>query len=415
MMACAATVAALLAALAVPMIAAAGAPAAASAGRAGGPGRSAATATDTLRAWGFNENGQLGDATTTSRRRPVKVQLPPGTTITSVRSGCFHTLALTRTGRVLAWGANDSGQLGNGTFTSSMTPVKVSIPLGTTITAIRAGCDYSLALTAGGKVLAWGGGLLGQLGDGVSGTDSARNAPVRVLLGPGTTVRAISAGADHALALTATGRVLAWGYNNNGQLGDGTMTSVSNRPVHVRLGTGVRATAVTAGGSHSLALTSTGRLLSWGSNDRGQLGNGSTSGSHVPIPVKLPEGTKVRGLFAGCQDTLAQTSTGKVLAWGAGDVGQLGNGRAADRHRPVRVRLPKGSKVTAISAGCQHSLALTASGHVLAWGFNGDGELGNGTLAGRSVPVRVRLAAGLTAIAIGSGPISKSSWAIVRR
>jgi alpha-tubulin suppressor-like RCC1 family protein len=122
----------------------------------------------------------------------------------------------------------------------------------------------------------------------------------------------------------------------------------------------------------------------------------------------------VRAISAGADHALALTGAGQVLAWGANDAGQLGNGRTADRHRPVQASLPAGTRVTAISAGCQHSLALTASGRVLAWGFNGDGELGNGTTTGSPVPVRVRLAPGLAAIAIGSGPISKSGWAIVR-
>src|SRR6185312_5998661 len=119
-----------------------------------------------------------------------KVRLQPGVTITSVRGGCFHTLALTSAGQVLAWGANDSGELGDGTFTSSPTPVRVTFPPGTgRITAVRAGCVHSLALTAGGRVLAWGGGLEGQLGDGASGTDSDRNAPVPVLLPTGTRIK----------------------------------------------------------------------------------------------------------------------------------------------------------------------------------------------------------------------------------
>jgi alpha-tubulin suppressor-like RCC1 family protein len=189
-----------------------------------------------MRAWGDNPFGQLGNGTTTASDIPVKVQLPPGTEVTTMRAGCGHTLALTTTGRVLAWGYNGNGELGNGTTTSSLTPVRVKLPQGTRVKAIRAGCFHSLALTTTGRVLAWGGGTFGQLGDG-SVLDS--DVPVRVKLPAGTTVRAISAGSGHGLAFTTTGRLYAWGYNGDGELGDGT-TANADIPVRVKLPKGPR-------------------------------------------------------------------------------------------------------------------------------------------------------------------------------
>ncbi len=397
--------AALVAALAIAPLPAAGAAAAAS---PRGPAAAAARG-GTLRAWGDNRTGQLGDGTTTRRDAPVKVLLPPGTRIISVRAGCLDTVALTSSGQVLAWGNNNQGQLGNGTTTSSVTPVKVMLPPGTKVRAIRAGCEHNLAITTDGHLLAWGFNADGELGDG---TITDRDTPVQV---KAPRVRVVSAGFEHSLAVTAKGKVLAWGDNSSGQLGDGRTTS-SDAPVRVRLPHGVKVTAVAAGDSHSLALTSKGKVLAWGRNTNGQLGNGSTRKSDRPVRTRLPRRTRVRGLFAGCFHSLALTSRHKVLGWGSNGTGQLGDGTHADRHRPVRTRFASGTRVTAISAGCFHSLARTSKGHVLAWGDNNSGELGIGRISNQSDhPRRVKLPAGLPASAIGSGPDALFSLAIVRR
>jgi alpha-tubulin suppressor-like RCC1 family protein len=403
-------VAVLVATLAIPSVAAAGSGAAAAA--AGGAGRPQAVALGgSLRAWGLNDFGQLGNDTTIGSDRPVKVQLPAGARVTSMRAGCGHTLALTTTGRVLAWGDNLDGKLGDGTTTSSLTPVRVKLPAGTKVKAIRAGCDHSLALTTKGHVLAWGFNAQGELGDG---TTTSSDTPVRVKLPKGTRVKAISAGDYHSLAFTGNGRLYAWGFNGEGALGDGTTTD-ADTPVRVKLPTGTKVTLTAAGLGHSLARTSTGRVLAWGDNTAGALGNGTTTSSLTPVRVKLPTGTKVRALFAGCGQSLARTAKGHVLAWGDNGDGELGNGTTTDSDTPVRVKLPAGTKVIAVAAGCRHNLALTAKGHVLAWGLNSDGELGNGTTTNSDLPVRVKIPAGLVAIAVAAGPGAAHSLAIVRK
>jgi alpha-tubulin suppressor-like RCC1 family protein len=398
--------AAVVAALAIHWVTAAGG--AAAAGRAAAPASG-----ETLRAWGNNSNGQLGNGMSgSSIGSPVKVRLPSGVKITSVRAGCAHTLALTTTGKVLAWGDNRQGQLGDGTEAASPTPAWVKLPAGTKVKAIRAGCAHSLALTTTGKVLAWGRNGLGQLGNG---TEADRATPVRVRLPAGVKVTAISAGWEHSLAVTSTGRVLAWGDNSFGQLGTSKQTASSDTPLRVKLPAGTKVIAVAAGWQHSLALTSKDRVLGWGDNFYGELGNGTTSSFiSPPVRARLPAGIRVRGLYAGCGDTLALTSAGKVLGWGSNSSGQLGHGTSTRSIVPVRAKIPAGTAVTAISAGCIHSLALTSKGRVLTWGDNDDGELGNGATSSSSTPVRVALPAGLAATAIGAGPAARFSLAIVR-
>jgi alpha-tubulin suppressor-like RCC1 family protein len=382
---------------------------------AGSPRRAAAARTAApLRAWGYNRRGQLGDGSVQNADLPVKVKLPSGIKIISVRAGCSDSLALSSHGRVYAWGDNSYGQLGDGTTNERTVPVRVKLPRGVHVTAIRAGCWDNLALTANGRVYAWGDNSLGELGDG---TNRDRHRPVLVRMPGGTRILAISAGCGHNLAMTSGRRLLAWGSNQFGQLGNGAAID-SVVPTRVRLPAGVTAKIVSAGCYHSIAMTSAG-LFGWGLNTSGQLGNGTTVSSAVPVAITVvrrgpPIGRPV-SVFAGCYHTLVLFSKGAVLAWGDDTYGQLGNGSTTNSDTPVSVHLSAGAHVRAISASCYQSYAVTAAGQVLAWGYNGDGELGDGLLADADLPVIVRLPAGLTATATASGPGAAHAFAIVQR
>ena len=375
------------------------------------PAASAAATGGTLRAWGYNFIGQLGDGTTTDSLTPVRVKLPAGTKITSVRGGCNHSVALTTKGHVWAWGFNNHGQLGDGTTTHSDTPVRVRFATGTKITSVRAGCDFSIAITTKGHILAWGQDGDGQLGDG--GTSDS-DTPVRVRLAAGTKVKSITAGAEDALAISTRGRLYAWGGNADGEIGDGTTTD-ADTPVRVSLPAGTRTKIVSAGGRHTLALSTAGQLYAWGDNGDGEFGNGTTASSVTPVAVAFPAAGAITSLMAGCFHSLALTSDGVVLAWGLNSDGELGNASNNSSSLPVTAELPAGSHVKSISAGCITSYARTAKGHVLAWGYAADGQLGDGTSSNSEIPVRVALATGLKAIAIGSGPAAEHSFAIVRK
>ncbi len=419
---------ALAAAMAVPAAVAAG-----GAAKAGGtapavranPAIAAASATrGTLRGWGGGEKGQLGNGhRRTAQATPVRVRLPRGVRIRSVRADCDDAIALTTRGRVYAWGGNTAGQLGNGSTKSTDKPVRVKLPTGTKIKAIRAGCDFNLALTSKGHVLAWGFNASGQLG---IGTRQSHDRPVRVKFRHGTRIRAISAGLGDGLAITTKGHLLSWGFNDDGELGIGTKTA-SLRPVRVKFPAGVKVKIVAAGQQHSLAVSTTGQLYGWGFNQDGELGDGTTMDTDTPVPVSLDgpvtpgpparaaAAPRIVSLAAGCFQSFALLSNGFLLSWGDNSAGELGDGMTAGSDVPVRVAVPPGNKVTAISAGCVNGLALTGKGYVLAWGDNTIGELGN-TVPGQSnVPVRVDLAAGLRATGIGGGPRSQTFFAIVHR
>src|SRR5437870_1241152 len=238
----------------------------------------------TVRCWGRNVDGQLGDGTVANPATgppgsSTPVQVSGITGAAAVIAGGYHTCALLADGTAWCWGRSDDGQLGNGARASASTPVPVTNLTG--VTAMTAGFYHTCALLPNGPVWCWGRNDEGQLGDG---TTLGRPAPVQVAGITGAL--AVSGGYHHTCALLSDGTVLCWGRNLEGQLGDGTTTS-SSTPVRVGGITG--AVAVSAGILHTCALLANGTVKCWGAvgpnNDFGQLGNGATTGSSTPVTV----------------------------------------------------------------------------------------------------------------------------------
>jgi hypothetical protein len=242
-----------------------------------------------------------------------------------------------------------------------------------------------------GTVWAWGYNYDGELGNG---TWNSSNVPVQV--SGLTSVTAIAGGGGHSLALKNDGTVWAWGYNYGGELGNGTWNS-SNVPVQVSSLTGI--TAIAAGdGGHSLALKNDGTVWAWGDNEYGELGNGTNTNSNVPVQVSGLTG--ITAIAGGVVHSIAVKNDGTVWAWGNNGNGQLGNGTNTNSNLPVQVSGLTG--VTSIAGGLYHSLALKNDGTVWAWGNNGNGQLGNGTFSNSNLPVQVSGLTGVTAIAGGN-------------
>jgi alpha-tubulin suppressor-like RCC1 family protein len=363
----------------------------------------ALTAGGGVKCWGANGFGQLGDGTTTGSSSPVDVTgLTSGASAIAV--GSWHTCALTTGGGVKCWGWNQSGQLGDGTTTGSSTPVDVA-GLTSGVVAIAAGRNHTCALTTGGGVKCWGRNLEGQLGDG---TTTSSSTPVNAV-GLASGVAAIAAGAYHACALTAGGGAKCWGNNLYGQLGDGTTADRSTPLDVVGLESGVA--AISAGYGHTCVLTAGGGIKCWGWNHAGQLGCGTITRRVTPVDV-VGLASAVGAIATGSEHTCALTTGGGAQCWGPNRYGQLGDGTTTQRSAPVDV-VGLASGVAAISAGQWHTCALTAgggvgtpsrqqSGGVKCWGYNGSGGLGDGTAINRSTPVDVvGLVSGVAAIAAG--------------
>jgi alpha-tubulin suppressor-like RCC1 family protein len=348
-------------------------------------------------AWGFNEDGQLGNHTTQNSDLPVEVSGLHG--VMAVASGSRYSLALLGNGTVMAWGENVYGQLGDGTTENRDVPVAVSGL--TEVAAVAAGEDHSLALLKNGTVMAWGRNRSGQLGNG--GTNSS---PVPVAVSGLNKVAAISAGGSFSLALLSDRTVMAWGENVQGQLGDGTARN-SDVPLPVSGVTGV--TAISAGFRHSLALLSDRTVVAWGENEYGQLGDGTEAQRDVPVAVR--QLSNVDAVSAGKNQSLALVAGGAVVAWGDNEEGQLGDGDHTGPEHCGALPVFACSKtpvavhglgdVTAISAG-GHNLALLAEGVVMAWGPNDAGQLGDGSHVGPEV-------CGPSAIACSATPVRSST------
>ncbi|HLX88956.1 MAG TPA: MBG domain-containing protein, partial [Acidimicrobiales bacterium] len=367
----------------------------------------AAADANELYSWGYNFSGQLGNGNTTNQTTPVKVQLPAGVVATAAASGGSHSLAIGSDGKLYAWGDNSVGELGNGTTTSSITPVVVSMPAGVTATAIAAGLQHSVAVGSDGNVYDWGYNGFGQLATGDL-VDS--DTPVKVSLGAGNTVVKVAAGAYFTLALTSGGNVWGWGYGAMGTLCDGKVTNPQKTPVQATV-SGI--SAIAAGGYHSLFLTTAGTVFACGYNAFGQLGDNSVTNRATRVQVQLPSGVTATAIAAGQYHSLAIGSNGHTYAWGENSNGQLGDGNTSNSTIPVIVNLPSGVTATAIAGGNTHSLAIGSNGNLYAWGYNGLGELGDGNTTDSSTPVQV----GLTPVAkppsaVASGSSADHSFAI---
>jgi alpha-tubulin suppressor-like RCC1 family protein len=258
------------------------------------------------------------------------------------------------------------------------------------LAGLYGGLDSAFALDDRGLLWAWGENDHGALGNG-----SVEDAFSPLLVEDAVGVLEAAAGTSHGLALQRGGRVLAWGLNVWGQLGDGTTTT---RATPAAVSDLAHAGAVSAGGSHSLALLDDGRVMAWGKNSSGQLGDGTTTSRRTPVFVSGISG--VVAIAAGSWHSLALLDDGRVMAWGSNIHGQIGDGTTLDRSAPVEVAGIE--NVLAVAAGFNHSLALLDDGRVMAWGYNNDGQLGDGTTRESPRPVEVR-GLGLAATGISAG------------
>lgn len=357
------------------------------------------TSEGTLYSWGTNQYGQLGTGNTTATTTPKPVVDAQGTGIlqgvTQVSTGFYHVIAITSDG-VYAWGNNQDGQLGNGSTSQQPNPLPVRVAGPSSgylqhVTKVVAGGFFSLALIDG-NVYAWGQNNFGQLGDN---TNIDRNVPTHVVGVGGSGflsgITDIDAGPAHNLASTGAA-LYSWGVNSSGQLGVGT-TSSSAVPLQVLgpNGNGFLAgiDQISAGNTHSLALVA-GSVYSWGWNMEGMLGTANTTDSYVPISVLDVSGnaplTGVTSIGTGSYNSFATLATG-LYVWGSNSAGALCQGIPGNQFPfatlPVLILAETGSgpleNIVAYSAGNRVTSIVTTSG-IVTCGDNHYGQFGNGTL-----------------------------------
>jgi alpha-tubulin suppressor-like RCC1 family protein len=345
--------------------------------------------------WGNNYCGQLGNGVDFQIVSPTATAVSGLSGVVQVSAGNDQGMALTSDGSVWDWGAIP---VGNAMFTLSSVPLQVPGLTGITQVATHDGAD--LALRSDGTVWAWGDNVSGDLGDGTT-VPSATPVQVSGLTG----VTQIAAGGNFGLALRSNGTVWSWGYNGDGELGNGT-TNDSSVPVQVA---GLsQVTKIAAGEYDSMAVATTGittltSVYGWGANGSGQIGDGSDRERPVPVQITGIGVPSVIGIAVGTRYAMVLGSDGTLWDWGLNNWGQLGNGTTADAIRPKEAQGLE-SGITQISAGDSHALALRSDGSVEAWGYNGAGQLGdgsNGYLIANPAPVQVVGMGNVTQISAG--------------
>jgi uncharacterized repeat protein (TIGR02543 family) len=339
------------------------------------------------------------------------VPLNKGDKISQISLGQNYSALITLSGRLFVWGNNSFGNLGDGTTTNRNSPIEITQNFGLQnkerITHIFLGRSHSAALTSLGRVFTWGYNLYGQLGDD---TNTNRSMPVDITnnfdFQQDEKIIQMSLEYFHSIALTTSGRVFTWGYNGFGQLGDDTLLS-KRLPVEItqrfNLSGSEKVLQVSLGYNHSAALTTTGRVFTWGSNIYGQLGDGTGINKYVPTDVTnefiLPLNVKIIEIASGFNHNSAISSSNQLFFWGDNQYGQLGDGTKDNKMIPTNITehfdLLPNEIISTASLGGINSSALTSQGRLFVWGNNQVGQFGNLTTTASDLPIETTMHIGL--------------------
>lgn len=330
--------------------------------------------------WGTNDEAQLGVAGMDSSGVPV----PVATTLqfTVLAGGRDHTCGLTANQRAYCWGRNGEGQLGFGSFQPAASAQPTLVTGGQLLASIAANDGvHTCALTVSHAAICWGWEGEGELGNGRSLTFTGQPSP-QIVLGS-LILDTLATGQSHTCGLNPSGAAYCWGNDYSGQVGDSSQQLPPYRPEPVAVVGGLRFKSIAAGASHTCALTSDGATYCWGLNDVGQIGDGNVGGvvlSPVPVLTAVRFGDIASSEYTNC----ALTTTGESYCWGSNVAGQIGDSTTTNRDVPTRTQTA--ILFRRITVGWTHTCAITASGTGYCWGVNDQGQLGTGTSAAQLVP-----------------------------
>lgn len=332
----------------------------------------------TLWTWGNNNVGQLGDGTTSLRSSPVSIS--DGWSQISASFNSDNMAGIKTDGSLWTWGNNDSGQLGTNDLSSRITPTQIAS--GNTWLQVSCGDFRTHALRSDRTLWGCGYNNNGQIGDG---TTTGKSSLVQVS-GRFKNVQSLATAHDFAAAIKTDGTLWTWGSNNVGQLATNNTTSRSSPGTTIGAGTTWSTLGFIGGGTttNCAAIKSDGTLWTWGSNDYGQLADGTTFNRSSPVSVS---GTTWSSVYVGKTNMLGIKTDGTLWSWGAGNNGAIGDGTTNDRTSPVQVA---GGGTTWTTAACGYRSSLAIKGGVLwAWGYNIQGQLGTGNTSSYSSPVSI--------------------------
>ena len=349
----------------------------------------------TVWTWGGNANGKLGIGETNTVRALVPVEVHGASnvlflnSVQAIMGGETHYVALKSDGTIWSWGWNGLGELGDGTTNDAWTPIQTGLTANPPLTnVIKLGGRpyFTLAVKSDGSIWAWGMNQLGQMGNGTVNPLSGPQVTVPVMVsnsapgGPINSPMQVTCGYQFGAALLTNGTVWTWGSGSHGELGNGT-TGSSYFPAQVPGLTNVR--AISAGWFHILALKADGTVWAWGDNSHGELGDGTTINRSNAVQVLSVSNIVV--VSGGDSHSSALAADGTVWKWGRNDVGELGNGatNAIPNPAPAQILVDKFgasfSNVVMLSARDYHNIAVKADGSVWMWGANDQGQCGDGT------------------------------------
>ncbi len=322
-----------------------------------------------LWAWGANNSGSIGDGTTTLRNIPV--QIGSATNWLKVDAGRNCSSAIKSDGTLWTWGVNSSGQLGDGTTTSKSSPTQIGTGTDWSICAIAE--SHTLAIKTDGTLWAWGFNGSGQLGN-----NSTTNATAPIQIGTETNWAKIDGGQNFSVAIKTDGTLWGWGVGTrNG--------STSSNLVPTQIGSDTNWSKIATGSVHTIAIKTDGTLWTWGSNFTGQLGNNSTTANSTPTQVGVA--ANWLNIAGGTEYSVASTTAGTFWAWGRNVYRNLGDGTTINRLLPVQIGTE--TDWTKVSAGESHTIGLKNNRSRQVWGDNAVGQFGNGTAISSTVPVLV--------------------------
>ena len=329
--------------------------------------------TPELWTWGLNTNGQLGNNNTTSPISTPVTTFLGGANWKQVSAGQAHTAAIKTDGTLWSWGLNDEGQLGNNTTTQQITPVQEFLG-GTNWKQVACGDNHTAAIKTDGTLWAWGKNYHGQIGDN---TDTTQVIPATTF-GGGTNWKQVECGGNHTAAIKNDGTLWSWGYNNFGQLGINTFTTPILTPVQVSTG-GTNWKQVACGFTHTAAIKTNGTLWCWGRNTYGQLGNNTTSQQIIPVQEFLG-GTNWKQVTCGDNHVTAIKTDGTLWSWGFNGTGQVGiNNTTETICTPTQI-FGAGTNWKQVAGGQADTAAIKTDGTLWVWGNNLFGQLGINTL-----------------------------------
>eukprot|EP00246_Nothoceros_aenigmaticus_P002684 TRINITY_DN13533_c0_g1_i1.p1 TRINITY_DN13533_c0_g1~~TRINITY_DN13533_c0_g1_i1.p1 ORF type:complete len:452 (-),score=54.98 TRINITY_DN13533_c0_g1_i1:408-1763(-) len=338
--------------------------------------------------WGRGEDGQLGHGDAAERHVPTMVSALDECQITSVACGADHTTARSdQDSTVWSWGWGDFGRLGHGNSSDLFIPHPIKALQGLVIKQIACGDSHCLAITKDGEVHSWGRSQNGQLG---LGTTEDSLVPQKVLAFEGIPVKMLAAGAEHTAAVTESGKLYGWGWGRYGNLGLGDRED-RLVPAEVAPVPGEKMDLVACGWRHTIAVAESGRVYTFGWSKYGQLGHGDHEDHLVPHQVAALKDKTIVQVSGGWRHTVALDSEGRLYGWGWNKFGQIGCGNNEDQNSPQLLKSLSDEKVTQVSCGWRHTLAVTEAGNVYSWGRGTSGQLGHGDAVDIALPKRIDL------------------------